>query len=110
MICVSDDDPSGSIGSVSDFRTAAIPSSRQSETDGHPVTDATSSDCLLGQSDVEQWHRKLEMSEQEQNEFAKSLELARAALYARDPKRRAIEEIERQMMPKEAGRTAILRG
>ena len=50
------------------------------------------------------------MSEQEQNEFAKSLELARAALYARDPKRRAIEEIERQMMPKEAGRTAILRG
>lgn len=36
------------------------------------------------------------MSNQEHGEFLKSLELARQALYARDPKRRAIEEIERQ--------------
>ena len=36
------------------------------------------------------------MSEQEKREFMSSLELARRALYARDPKRRAMEEIERQ--------------
>ncbi len=36
------------------------------------------------------------MSEQEHREFMTSLELARRALYARDPKRRAMEEIERQ--------------
>ena len=37
------------------------------------------------------------MSEQEHTEFLKSLQLARSALYARDPKRRAIEEVERTM-------------
>jgi hypothetical protein len=42
-------------------------------------------------------NRSIEMSEQEQTEFMNSLALARRALYARDPKRRAIEAIERQV-------------
>jgi hypothetical protein len=41
--------------------------------------------------------RSIEMSEQEQNEFMNSLSLARRALYARDPKRRAMEAVERQV-------------
>lgn len=47
------------------------------------------------------------MSEQEQSEFRQSLELARAALYSRDPKRRVIAEIERQMQPKVPERARV---
>ena len=37
-----------------------------------------------------------DQAEQDQSEFLKSLQLARAALYARDPKRQAMEAIELQ--------------
>ncbi|MEL7154281.1 MAG: hypothetical protein AAFN51_10925 [Pseudomonadota bacterium] len=41
-------------------------------------------------------HGNDDIAAQDQSEFLKSLKLARAALYARDPKRRAIEAIELQ--------------
>ncbi|MEM9060601.1 MAG: hypothetical protein AAGD13_09075 [Pseudomonadota bacterium] len=37
------------------------------------------------------------MSEQDESEFLRSLERVRKAHYSRDPKRRAIEAIEKQM-------------
>ena len=50
------------------------------------------------------------MSEQEQTEFLSSLELARRALYARDPKRRAMEAMERQLREVERQTTCAFPG
>ena len=43
------------------------------------------------------------MNDPDHQAFLKSLELARAALYARDPKHKAMAEIERQMAGQNTG-------
>ena len=95
MQCAQHIDQAGSTGSVSGDEKAVTPRTAAPESTREDVVRATPNDGLPEGTSTDPI-RTSDSPLQEHNEFLKSLQLARKALYARDPKRRAMEAIERQ--------------